>query len=47
MIQHNKSKKMEAMVKEEQCRGGVPEQPAGVLQIINGLENIAEQMLQR
>ena len=48
MIQNNKSTEMEEMVgpvKDERRSDGVPEQPAGVLQIIDRLENIAEQMM--
>ena len=46
MVQHKKSTEMEKMVgpvKDERRSGGVSEQPAGILQMIDRLEDIAEQ----
>ena len=48
MVQQQKSKEVEeivGLIVDERRSGGVPEQPPGVLQIFDRLENIAEQMM--
>ena len=48
MVQQQKSKEVKeivGLIVDERRSGGVPEQPPGVLQIFDRLENIAEQMM--